>query len=199
MFRSVRHRPAPLAFSNSLRAGIFSETGRPVYGLLEGLLTQRRTLVLGLPTLPLSLKGGMERKESGRMARLPFSRSRSCDGPRRAGVRWPLHQLGDDHVQPDLRLVGPRLGSSGLVDGRTRSELLAVGASTGDGAGRSRGADSRSRRLGGYRGHSSAPTEELAVAGTRSPLELRGARGAGAGSHVTVRGRGGCRTEDRKS
>src|SRR5215212_4187636 len=43
------------------------------------------------------------------MARLLFGRSRSCGGPRRAGVRRRLHQLGYDHVQPTYGLPGRAL------------------------------------------------------------------------------------------
>ena len=41
----------------------FSETGLPVNVVLRGLSTKRRTVVLGVLTLPLSVKGGRERKE----------------------------------------------------------------------------------------------------------------------------------------
>src|SRR5215203_3098517 len=125
------------------------------------------------------------------MARLLFGRSRSGGGPRRAGVRRRLHQLGYDHVQPDLRLAGPRFGSVGLVGGRAHSDHPAVGAGPRDGASRSRGAGSGGRRLGGGCDHPAARAEELAVAGARLPLALRAACGAVPGGHATDRSRGG--------
>ena len=46
---------------------------------------------------------------------------------------------------PTLGLTGSRLGSSGVVDGRTHSDLLTVGAGPGDGASWSRSAGSGNR------------------------------------------------------
>src|ERR671910_2736265 len=61
-------RPAstcPAAIYQTVSEGLFSEPGLPAYGILGGLLTKRRTVVLGLLTLPVSVQGGRERKESG--------------------------------------------------------------------------------------------------------------------------------------
>jgi hypothetical protein len=124
---------------------------------------KRRAVVLGGLTLPSFRYRDEGSAKSGRMARLLFGRSRSRGGPRRAGVRRRLDQLGHDHVRSALRPGGPRPGSVGLVGGRAHSDHPAVGVGPGDGAG------SGGRRLGGGRDYPAARAEELAVAGARLP------------------------------
>src|SRR3954452_16278494 len=128
--------------------------------------------------------------ENGRLARLLCDCSTDCRGPRRITIGRRLHQLGEVHGQPQIRLCRPCLRSVGIVSGSAYSEFLAVSTGAGDGGGRGRSASGRDRRLGGYRGNPVAPVEELALTGGYPPSEIRGTCSTGAGSYATVRGRG---------